>query len=65
MTLLDRHLGFLQALREAGLPVSLSEGLDALAAADAVTWADREQVRAGYAATLSKSQQYRPTCWPS
>ena len=30
MTLLDRHLAFVNALRDAGLPVSLAEGLDAV-----------------------------------
>jgi uncharacterized protein with von Willebrand factor type A (vWA) domain len=29
MALLERHLGFLAALRGAGLSVSLAEGLDA------------------------------------
>lgn len=59
--LLDRHIGFLEALREAGLPVSLAEGLDAVAAVSALTWDDRHQVRAGYAATLVKRQGQRPT----
>ena len=30
MALLDRHIGFVAALRDAGLPVSLAEGLDVL-----------------------------------
>lgn len=59
--LLDRHLAFLQALRTAGLPVSLAEGLDAVAALSAVTWSDREVVRDAYAATLVKRQSQRPT----
>ncbi|MFT3873358.1 MAG: VWA domain-containing protein [Nocardioides sp.] len=59
--LLDRHLAFLQALRSAGLPVSLAEGLDAVAALSAVTWSDREVVRDAYAATLVKRQSQRPT----
>ena len=61
MTLLDTHIGFVEALRSAGLPVSLAEGLDALAALDAVTWHDRETVRGAYAATLVKRQAQRPT----
>jgi uncharacterized protein with von Willebrand factor type A (vWA) domain len=61
MTLLDTHIGFVEALRAAGLPVSLAEGLDALAALDAVTWHDRETVRAAYAATLVKRQPQRVT----
>ena len=32
MTLLDRHIEFVEALRAAGLPVSLAEGLDAVRA---------------------------------
>ena len=31
-SLVDRHTGFVAALREAGLPVSVSEGLDAVRA---------------------------------
>jgi uncharacterized protein len=61
MTLLDRHLAFLDALRAAGLPVSLSEGLDAVAGLSAVGWSSREVVRDVYAATLVKKQTWRPT----
>jgi len=32
MTLLDRHIEFVEALRDARLPVSLAEGLDAVRA---------------------------------
>lgn len=59
--LLDRHLGFVEALRKAGLPVSLVEGLDAVNALGAVGWADRDTVREAYAATLVKRQAQRPT----
>ena len=45
--LLDRHLGFLEALRAAGVPVSLAEGLDAVAALGSLRWGDRETVRDG------------------
>ena len=34
MTLLDRQIEFVEALRAAGLPVSLAEGLDAVRAID-------------------------------
>lgn len=61
MSLLDRHLGFVEALREAGLPVSLAEGLDAVQALGLVGWEDRETVRAVYAATLAKREVQRPT----
>jgi len=61
MSLLDRHLSFLEALRGAGLPVSLAEDLDAVAALTAVTWEDRSLVREAYAATLVKRRTQRPT----
>ncbi len=59
--LVDRHIAFLEALRAAGLPVSLAEDLDAVAALRALDWDHREVVRAGYAATLVKKQSQRPT----
>jgi uncharacterized protein with von Willebrand factor type A (vWA) domain len=54
MTLFDRHEEFVTALRGAGLPVSIAENIDAAAALRAVDVLDREQLRAGYAATLVK-----------
>lgn len=60
MTLLDRHLGFVAALREAGLTVSVAEGLDAAAAMTAVDLADRGQLRAALAAALVKRHPHRP-----
>jgi uncharacterized protein with von Willebrand factor type A (vWA) domain len=59
MSLLDRHLAFVEALRSAGLPVSLSEGLDAVHAITGLGLADRETLRAAYAATLVKRQPHR------
>ena len=59
--LVDRHIAFLEALRAAGLPVSLAEDLDAVAALGALDWDQREHVRAGYAATVVKKQTQRPT----
>ena len=61
MSLLDRHLAFLQALRAAGMPVSLAEDLDAVAALGLVGWGDRAQVHDLYAATLIKRASWRPT----
>ena len=61
MTLLDRHLAFVRALRTAGLPVSLAEGLDAIEAVGALSWDNRETVRTGYAATVVKRAGQRPT----
>ena len=60
MTLLDRHIEFVEALRDAGLPVSLAEGLDAVQAIDALGIEQRETLRAAYAATLVKRQNHRP-----
>lgn len=59
--LVDRHISFLEALRAAGMSVSLAEDLDAVAALSAVAWDRREVVRAAYAATLVKKQSQRPT----
>ena len=59
--LLDRHIAFLEALRAAGLPVSISEDLDAVAVLQALDWADRASLKEGYAATLVKRHQWRPT----
>ena len=59
--LVDRHISFLEALRAAGLSVSLAEDLDAIAALGALDWDDRGVVHDGYAATLVKKQSQRPT----
>jgi uncharacterized protein with von Willebrand factor type A (vWA) domain len=59
-TLLDRHLAFVGALREAGLVVSVAEGIDATRAIGAVELLEREQLRAALAATLVKRQVHRP-----
>ncbi|SDJ61371.1 hypothetical protein SAMN05421874_102415 [Nonomuraea maritima] len=59
-SLVDRHIGFVHALREAGVPVSLAEGLDAANALRVIELSDRESLRAAYAATLVKKPAYRP-----
>jgi uncharacterized protein with von Willebrand factor type A (vWA) domain len=59
MSLLDRHLSFVEALRTAGLPVSLSEGLDAVEAIRVLGLSDRETLRSAYASTLVKRQAHR------
>ena len=59
--LVGRHIDFLEALRGAGLPVSLAEDLDAVAALGVLPWHDRDTVRAGYAATVLKRPAQRPT----
>lgn len=58
--LLDRHLAFVEALRAAGLPVSLAEDLDAVNAIGRLDLLDRAQLRAGYAATVVKRATHRP-----
>ncbi|MDT4915594.1 MAG: uncharacterized protein QOH89_294, partial [Pseudonocardiales bacterium] len=60
MSLLDRHIGFLDALRRAGLTVSVAEGIDAVESMRAVELLDREQLRAALAASLVKRHQHRP-----
>jgi uncharacterized protein with von Willebrand factor type A (vWA) domain len=59
--LLRTHIAFLEALRGAGVPVSLAEDLDAIAAFSVLDWGDREAIRQGYAATLVKRLAQRPT----
>lgn len=62
--LLDRHLAFIEALRGAGMSVSLAEDLDsvaALAALSSLDWAERATVRDAFAATLVKKQAQRTT----
>jgi uncharacterized protein with von Willebrand factor type A (vWA) domain len=59
--LVDRHIAFLEALRGAGLSVSLAEDLDAVSALAALDWSDRPTIRDGYAATLVKRQSQRTT----
>ncbi|WP_432476216.1 vWA domain-containing protein [Nocardioides sp. GXQ0305] len=59
--LVARHVDFLEALRAAGVPVSLAEDLDAVAALSVLPWDDRATVRDAYAATLVKRQVQRPT----
>jgi uncharacterized protein with von Willebrand factor type A (vWA) domain len=61
VSLLDRQIAFVAALREAGLTVSVAEGLDAARSIGAVELLDREQLRAALAATLVKRQMHRPT----
>ncbi len=60
MSLVDRHVGFVQALRASGLPVSPSEGLDAARALRVIDLTERESLRAAYAATLVKKPSFRP-----
>jgi uncharacterized protein with von Willebrand factor type A (vWA) domain len=57
--MLDRVLGFTHALREAGIPVAVSETMDALRAAEHVDLLDRTAFKAALAATTIKSDSQR------
>jgi len=59
-SLIDRHTGFVAALRDAGLPVSVAEGLDAARALGVIDLMDRQALRAAYAAALVKRPAHRP-----
>ncbi len=56
--LLDLLNGFIVELRRAGLPVSLTENLDAMAAVTHVPLADREAFKYALAATLVKNHNH-------
>jgi uncharacterized protein with von Willebrand factor type A (vWA) domain len=58
--LVDRQIGFLHALRDAGVSISLAEVLDATRALGVVDLLDREGLRAAYAATVVKRPAHRP-----
>ncbi|HEX5013206.1 MAG TPA: VWA domain-containing protein [Candidatus Limnocylindrales bacterium] len=58
--LLDPMLRLVTKLRDAGVPVSSSEVIDATSALNAIDVLDREQVRAAMAATLVKRAEDRP-----
>jgi uncharacterized protein with von Willebrand factor type A (vWA) domain len=55
-TLLDVLQGFVQELRAAGLPVSMTENLDAMRAAEFIPFDDRAAFKAALGATLVKHQ---------
>ncbi len=61
MSLLDRTVVFTTALRQAGVPVSSAETVDAVRALGAVGLLDRDALRAGFAATMCKRPTYRAT----
>jgi uncharacterized protein with von Willebrand factor type A (vWA) domain len=58
--LLDVFQGFVHELRAAGLPVSMTENLDAMRAVEHVPLSDRESLREVLAATLVKHFRHRP-----
>ena len=55
-----RMIDFTHALREAGVPVAISEDLDALRALKYIDATDRDAFRATLAATMVKSDAHRP-----
>jgi uncharacterized protein len=57
---LDRLASFSAALREAGVPVSVGENLDALRGLEQVNWLDRTAFRSALATTMVKSEGHRP-----
>ena len=57
--MLDRLLEFTGALRRVGVPVAVSEEIDALRAIGFVDLADKDDVRAALAATMIKSESQR------
>ena len=58
--MLARLLEFNQALRDAGIPVAISEGIDALNAIEHVDMTQREPFKAALATTLIKDEAQRP-----
>jgi uncharacterized protein with von Willebrand factor type A (vWA) domain len=59
--LVDREIAFLDALRNAGLTVSLAEVLDSTRAMGAIDLLDREALRAAFAACVLKRPAHRTT----
>ena len=59
--LIDRQIAFLDALRAAGLTVSLAEVLDCTRALGAIELLDREALRHAYAACVLKRPAHRTT----
>src|SRR6201747_703771 len=57
-TMLDLLGGFIQELRNAGLPVSLTENLDAMEAVKHIPMEDREAFKYALAATLVKNNSH-------
>lgn len=58
--MLDRLLELTEALRDAGVPVAVSEEIDALRAVRHIDFAAKDEVRSALAATMIKSDSQRP-----
>src|SRR4029079_6839031 len=59
-SVLDLLQGFVHELRAAGLPVSMTENLDAMRAVEHVDIAERDVCKAALGATLVKHHQHWP-----
>jgi uncharacterized protein len=59
--MLPRFIEFGHALREAGVPVAVSDSIDALKALEHLSMTERENLRNALAATMIKSHDHRPT----
>ncbi|MPZ68103.1 MAG: VWA domain-containing protein [Actinobacteria bacterium] len=59
--MLPRLLEFERAMRSAGIPVSVSESIDALKALEHIPLESKDSVRSALATTMVKSQSHRPT----
>ena len=59
--LLEREIAFLDALRVAGINVSLAEVLDSTRAMGAIDLLDRESLRHAFAACVLKRPAHRTT----
>ena len=58
--MLDVLQGFVHELRSAGLPVSMTENLDAMRAVEHLDIADRDLFKAALGATLVKHHRHYP-----
>ena len=58
--MLDVLQGFVHELRSAGLPVSMTENLDAMKAVEHIDIAERDLFKAALGATLVKHHRHRP-----
>lgn len=58
--MLDRVLAFTHALRDAGVPVAISDHIDAFRALDFIDMVDADAFRAALATTMVKNEAHRP-----
>lgn len=57
--MIDRLTGFVDRLRQVGVPVSTSEAIDASEALQSIEWSDRSVFRSALASTLIKNAAHR------